>query len=224
MTGGCAARSVPIYALPGNHDCPPGGGSWIDFERRWHLQPGMGRSVDTPYARLVLLNAQGHSPEQADAARPGDPVYGWVNDAELARLDDALATAGDLPVILFVHQLLRPWSGDRAIADYYLVANADAVLARMARHGNVRAVFQGHAHRFDVQHLTSGDNPCSFFVCPAIIQYPLGWLAVTLSTQQMRVQLHSLPLPDLCRLALDSGEGQAWRAGRRAWHDFTIAL
>ncbi|MEZ4613866.1 MAG: metallophosphoesterase, partial [Caldilineaceae bacterium] len=92
------ARSAPVFALPGNHDCYPGGSDWAFFEEMWGLSAGQGWTVDTPVARLVLLNAQGHSAAQITAARhaddgPADPVYGWVNEAELARLDQALAGA-----------------------------------------------------------------------------------------------------------------------------------
>ena len=83
----------PALGLPGNHDFPPEGDSWGYVEAQWGLEAGQGCTLDTPYARLVLLNAQGHSAAQIDAAKPEDPVYGWVNDAELARLDQALATA-----------------------------------------------------------------------------------------------------------------------------------
>ena len=224
MYDGLTRGRTPTYALPGNHDCPPGGGPWTDFERRWSLGSGLGRTIDTPFARLILLNAQGHPGEKVEDARPGDPVYGWVNDAELKRLDDDLTTAGELPVIVFVHQLLQPWSGDQSTADYYLVANAEAVHAVMARRGNVRVVFQGHAHRFDVQQRSLGDNLCWYVICPAVIQYPLGWLALTLSQQRMRVQLHSLPLPTLLEQARESGGGQTWRVGQSAWQDMTLDL
>lgn len=215
---------APIYTLPGNHDCPPRGGPWTYFERMWEIAPGMGRTVDTPNARLVLLNSQGHTTAQIMAARPGDPVYGWVSDGELARLDEALATAEGRPVILFVHQLLQPWSGDREFVRYYPVKNADAVLDVLAEHGNVRAVFQGHAHRLDVQQLAVGGQPCWFIVTPAIVQYPVGWLALTLTPQTVRVQLRLLPLPALIEQARVSGDGQTWRAGKPDWHDFTIEL
>lgn len=221
---GLTRGSTPTYALPGNHDCPPGGGLWTDFERRWSLGSGLGRTIDTPFARLILLNAEGHSSKQVEASRPGDPVYGWVNETEMKRLDDALASAGDLPVIVFLHQLLQPWSGDHPTADYYLVANAQAVQEVMARHGNVRMVFQGHAHRFDVQQRSLGDNLCWYVICPAMIQYPLGWLALTLAPQRIRIQFHSLPLPKLLELTRESGGGQTWRAGQSAWHDMTLDL
>lgn len=215
---------APIYTLPGNHDCPPGGAPWSYFEKKWGLEAGIGRTIDTPFARLVLLNAQGHSEEQMAAARPDDPVFGWVSEGELARLDEALASADDRPVILFLHQLLQPWSGNREFVHYYPVNNAETVLDLMARHGNVRAVFQGHAHRLDVQQIPVGGRPCWFVVSPALIQYPVAWFELTLSAKALRVQLRSLPLPELVERARVSGDGQDWRTGKPEWHDFTVGL
>lgn len=214
----------PVHGLPGNHDCPPGGGRWIRVEERWGLEPGLGRTIDLPHARLVLINAQGHSDEQIAAAAPGDPIYGWVNEAELARFERSLATAGDRPVIIGLHQLLRPWSMSRPWKDFYAVENANAVLETMARYNNVHAVFQGHAHRFDVQQSNVGGRNVWFIIAPAVVEYPLGWLFLTLTPGRLRVQLCSLDMPDLLDLTRDAGDGQAWRAGEAEWRDFTIDL
>ena len=79
----------------------------------------------------------------------------------------ALATAGDLPVLVFTHQLLAPWSNHVDWHDYFAVRNAAAVRAVLSRHSNVAAVFQAHAHRFDVRRLalgTPGVHLCHFAV------------------------------------------------------------
>lgn len=68
-----------IYAIPGNHDCPPGGGDWSYFEQLWGLQSGQGCTIDLPIARLVLLNTHGHSLQQIEESKPSDPVYGWMS-------------------------------------------------------------------------------------------------------------------------------------------------
>jgi len=216
--------STPVYALPGNHDCLPGGGDWSYFEQLWSLQPGLGITIDTPLARLVLLNTQGHSPKQLEEAKPTDPVYGWVSDAELARLTTALATAGERPVLLFTHQLLCGWGGDQPWQDFYGTRNADAVLELLEQYGNVRAVFQAHAHRFDVQEFTIGQKPCHFIIIPAIIEYPLGWLRLEIDEHWMTVTLQRLPLPELASLGGYSGEGQLWRAGKQEWGNLKIKL
>jgi 3',5'-cyclic AMP phosphodiesterase CpdA len=216
--------SPRVHALPGNHDCPPGGGNWRYFEQLWGLQPGLGDLIDTPAARLVLLNAQGHTPQQIEQAKPTDPVYGWISDGELARLEDILATADGRPVLLFTHQLLRPWSYDKPWQDFYGIRNADAVLDIMARYGNVRAIFQGHAHRLDVQMIQVGQHVCHFIVAPAIIEYPLGWLRLDLNRDCVQMTLQRLPLPELAALGGYSGEGQLWRAGKPEWANVRIAF
>ena len=212
-----------FHIIPGNHDAPLGQ-PWSFFEQLAGLERGMGRTIDLPQARLILLNAQGHSDEQITAALPNDPVSGWVTDAELARLDRDLAQAGDRPVLIFVHQLLQRWGNPQPWLDYYWVKNAEAVLAIMARHGNVRAVFQGHAHMLDVQEIHMGGRPCHFIIAPSLIEYPIAWVHLTLTHDSLHMVLRPLPLPDLHQRSLNAGEGQAWRAGHPEWRDMQISL
>jgi hypothetical protein len=214
-----------VYALPGNHDCPPGGGNWSYFERLWGLNAGTGATIDLPFMRLVFLNAQGHPNELIEDALPSDPAYGWVNEIELLRLEEALATAGNKPVMVFCHQLLRPWISNHTIwAYFYGIKNADEVLAVLGRYGNVRAVFQAHAHRFDVHQTLLGGHPCHFVIVPAVIEYPVGWVSLDLSPTQVQMRLQRLPIPELSRLSLYSGRGQSWRSGLPQWADMTLDL
>ncbi len=219
-------RSLPAfyYGLPGNHDCPSGTVDYSFCEGLLGLQPKQGRTIDLPGFRLVLLNATGYTPEQVAEALPEDPVYGWVAQEELIRLDRALATAGDRPVLLFVHQLLKPWSAPKPWQDFYGVKNADRVLSIMARYGNVRAVFQGHAHLFDVQQAPVGDSITHFIVAPPIIQYPMAWLSLRLRPDQLHLRMVPLPLPELAERSRQAGNGQGWRAGLPQWQDMRIPL
>lgn len=215
---------VPVYALPGNHDSLPGTGGWGIFHDVWGLQPGLGATLDVPSARLVLLNTHGHSPAQIAQADGFDPVYGWVSDAELARLDEALATADERPVLVFTHQLLAPWSNHIEWRDFFAVRNAPAVRQVLSRHDNVAAVFQAHAHRFDVRRLALGRTECTFVILPSLIEYPLAWVRLDLDAALLRMRLRQLPLPELLEASRSSGDGQAWRAGRPEWWDLTIPL
>lgn len=218
------SMGIPFYPLPGNHDSLPVVGGWTDFERIWELEPGIGQTIDAPNARLVLLNTHGHNQGQIDTAQDGDPVYGWVNDAELARLEEALATAGDRPVLIFCHQLLKCWSNGQGWRAFYEVRNGPGVLAVMERYGNVRAVFQGHAHRFDVQAMPMAGRECTYVVLPSLIEYPLAWLRLDISKDNVRMRLIRLPLADLANKSRASGAGQSWRAGRPEWWDHVIPL
>jgi len=216
-----------VYALPGNHDCPSGGGDWSYFEKRWGLKPHLGMTIDLPMARLILLNLQGHSAKQIRQAKPYDTVYGWVHDRELERLEEALATAGKRPVILFSHQLLQPWSGPQKWRKFYGTRNGDAVLELLTRYGNVRAVFQGHAHRLDVHTTMLGRSETTFAVLPSIVEYPVAWTCLELSAQNLRMIHRPLPVSELAQQSrtIIGVEGlQDWRAGRPDWQDKTIAL
>jgi 3',5'-cyclic AMP phosphodiesterase CpdA len=211
-----------FYGLPGNHDFLVGG-DWSYAEGLLRLRSGQGYTIDTPMARLVLLNAQGHSAEQLAAAAPGDPTWGWVNEAELQRLEAALAGAGGRPVLLFSHQLLLPWQGEPPWADLYGIQNVDAVLALLKRFGNVRAIFQGHAHRLDVQPKRLGGHPCWSVVLPPVIEFPMAWLELVLHPDSLQVQLRRLPLADLAERSRQSGASD-WRAGKAEWRNFAIPL
>lgn len=213
-----------FHGLPGNHDCPAGSIDYSFGEELLGLAPRQGHTVDTDAARLVFLHSQGHSDEQRRAALPRDPTHGWIADAELERLDHSLAEAGDRPVIVFTHQLLHPWANPRRWRNLYATANSEAVLDIFARHGNVRAVFQGHAHLLDVREVTVGGRSIPFVVAPSLIQYPLGWLLLTLTADSLRVQYRTLPLPELSERSRTAGTGSDWRAGDPAWQDFVVKL
>lgn len=219
-------RELPLrfYAVPGNHDCPHGATDYAFAEKLFGLRPRMGRTIDLEHARLVLLNAQGHSPAQMRAALPNDPTYGWVDESELSRLDQALAEAGSRPVLILTHQLLHRWSNPYPWTDFYGIRNADAVLEIIARHGNVRAVIQGHAHILDAQEVMIGGRPVHFIINPALIQYPLGWLHLALSSEVLEIRYHPLPLPALSERSRTAGKGSDWRCNPNAAKPFQVML
>lgn len=216
---------APVMALPGNHDARPGNGGLSDFHTLWQYEPGQGKTIDLPQARLILLNSMGHTPEQIAAAEDHDPVYGWVNAAELQRFDSALATADGRPVLIFTHQLLQPWQDGRPWYDYFGIANATEVLDVIERRKGVRAIFQGHAHRLNIQeHRCAPDHTCVFGVMPALIEYPVAWMQLTLTESQAHCVLRRLPLESLADLSAQSGSGQSWRQGDSAWWDYCFTL
>jgi 3',5'-cyclic AMP phosphodiesterase CpdA len=222
----------PVHALPGNHDCPPRATSadaaamalrnghpsdaWQIFEGLWGLPQGIGRTVDLGVARLILVNTQGHSAAQVAAALPDDPVYGWVSDAEVARVEAALAEAGTRPVLVALHQLLQRWQAPRPWQEYYRVQNASRLLELFERSGNVRAVFQGHAHFYEVQPMQVAGRRCPFVICPAVIEAPLAWLLLTVDAQGLQVEFRRLPA------GLPVAPAQEWRAGRTAWRSWRM--
>lgn len=224
LHGDYTSLGVPLYCLPGNHDCPPGEGGWSQFEAIWQLGPGLGSTVDLGGARLVLLNTQGHDAAQIDAARPGDPIYGWVNDAELARVERDLEDAAGKPVVLALHQLLVPWAAPQPCPDYYLVRNTGAVLRLLQRHANVKAVFQGHAHFNELQGVPLDDRHVPFVIAPAVIEYPAAWLLLEFTATSLGVELRRLPLSESATRSMALGSSQQWRAGRPEWQRYALPL
>jgi 3',5'-cyclic AMP phosphodiesterase CpdA len=214
--------TTPVHLLPGNHDSTPGLGGWEGFHAILGGQPGIGATVDTPDARLILLNTQGHSRGQIETADDRDPVYGWVSESELARVEADLASAAGRPVMVFMHQLLQPWSNRAGWRDFYGIANALAVRNLLRLYQNAQIVIQAHAHRLDVQTVLLDNHPRTFVVVPSLIEYPVAWVRLDITAHAVRLRLQPLPLPELRSASQSSGEGQKWRAGREEWWDLTI--
>lgn len=122
-----------------------------------------------------------------------------------------------------------PPSTDKSIfvARIFLVKNRDVVIEMVQHYGNVKAVFQGHAHRFDVQTTTVKNgtgalNTCQFIIAPPIIEYPFAWLMLSLTKTTLTIHFNRLPLPQFYEVDRHNGEGQIWRDGLPEWHDYTI--
>ncbi|MFO7631041.1 MAG: metallophosphoesterase [Caldilinea sp.] len=216
---------APVMALPGNHDAHPGSGDLRKFHTLWQYEAGIGKTIDLPQARLILLNAMGHTPGEVAAAPDCDPVYGVVSTDELDRLDEALSTADGRPVLIFTHQLLVRWTGSRDWRGFYGILNAAQVMAVIERHGGVRAIMQGHAHRLDIQTLTLDQGQrCMVGILPGTIEFPVAWMNLSLGATQGRVQLQRLPLPEVSAISEQSGSGQTWRGGDPSWWDYRFPL
>ncbi len=127
-------------------------------------------------------------------------------------------------MLVFTHQLLAPWSNHADWRDFYAVRNAAAVRAGVEPLRQCGAVFQAHAHRFDVRRLALGEAERTFVILPSLIEYPLAWVQLDLTSTLLRMRLRQLPLPELQEASRTSGDGQSWRAGRPEWWDLTIPL
>lgn len=189
--------SFPVHILPGNHDTKPGR-LYHDTERAFGLQPGLGISIPLPVVnmQLELLNAQGHSQRNMERTPDGDPTVGQVSAAELARLARALRAARERRVIVLTHQLLVPLSQNGGFTQGQRIQNFQTVLDLMARHGNVHAVFQAHAHVYDRQIIPLGHRDCAFVVAPPACQRPVSWLQMTLDAQGMTLEEKRVALED----------------------------
>ncbi len=187
--------SCPVHILPGNHDLKLGE-TYQPTEARLGLQSQRGTGVTFPAHNLhfELLNAQGHTEQDIAQAAAGAPVAGQVAPAELARLDQALHRARDMHVIVGTHQLLQPLAASAVSSEDSFVRNRQEVQTVLAKHPNVRAVFQGHAHQYDVQTVLLGHRDCTYVVAPALCLWPPAWLHLTIGPSGLAIQVRYLDL------------------------------
>lgn len=119
----------PVLCLPGNHDDGPALATALSTPP-FHT----GGSHDLGGWRVVLLDST--LPQRTEGA---------LSAAELARLEVALAGAGERPALVVLHHPPVPL-GSRWL-DEVGVTNAADLWAVIERHPQVRAVLFGHAHQ-----------------------------------------------------------------------------
>jgi Icc protein len=118
-----------VLCIPGNHD---------DGARLRAALSGtpfqVGGHADLGAWRLVLL----------DTCKPGEAA-GHLNQHELERLEQGLATAGDRPVLICMHH--HPVSMSSPWLDAVGLENAAEFFEVIDRHANVRVITWGHVHQ-----------------------------------------------------------------------------
>ncbi len=196
---GLQTLGCPVGMVPGNHDGRPGH-SCAETDSLLGLTTQQGVSYTFPEARLhiALIHSQAPTPEERAAGLRDNiaPIHGRVAPAELARLQHSLQAAAGLNVVVGSHQLLMPMSRWREpVGAPMQVANSPEVLRLLARHGQVRAIFQGHTHAYDLHQVPLGRGTCTAVVVPALIQWPVSWLHLTATAQALKWQLRPLPVP-----------------------------
>lgn len=118
----------PCHWIPGNHDdavLMNELGAGHDLNRAW---------VDIGGWRIVLL----------DSSVPGH-VHGFLEADQLARLDEALDSAGSQHVLVCLHHHPVPIGSDWM--EPLGLQNADQLLNRLDTDPRVRAVLWGHIHQ-----------------------------------------------------------------------------
>lgn len=165
-----AALGRPVLCIPGNHDVP---------EIRTALAGPpfqLGGLHDAGAWRIVLL----------DSTVPGQ-THGRLGDAELARLDAALADAGERHVLVCLHH--HPVPLDSRWLDQVGLVNGAQLLALLGRHRNVRGVVFGHVHQareflVDGRPMIATPSTCSQFRPLsdefAVDDKPPAWRTLTL--------------------------------------------
>ena len=123
------ALGLPVLCLPGNHDEPQA------MYRELATEPFvLGGFVDLGRWRIVLL----------DSCLPGS-ASGALSAPELARLEQALATAGTRHCMVCLHHHPVPMSS--RWLDRVGLTNAAEFLHTIDAHRNVRAIVWGHVHQ-----------------------------------------------------------------------------
>lgn len=125
---------LPVLLMLGNHDDRPA------FRAAFPDHPVTGTGhvqqiMDLPHHRLITLDSHEASP---------DPLHsGWLCEARLAWLDEALSGAGDRMPLVFVHH--PPFKTGLPGMDAIRLMSGDALLDRLRPSG--AHLFCGHIHR-----------------------------------------------------------------------------
>lgn len=98
------------------------------------------QALDLRDCRLIILDTLFGPPYDHD-----DHDAGFLCRQRLEWLDDQLATAGDRPVLVFMHHPPHP-TGFLGM-DAIRLRNESEFYETVLRHGNVRHIFAGHVHR-----------------------------------------------------------------------------
>lgn len=123
------ASNLPVYCIPGNHD-----------------EPGPMRAAlaEPPFQVCGTAHVGAWLLVMLDSYLYGS-ANGRIADAELARLDSALAAHPDRHALVCLHH--HPIAMGSKWLDQVGLENADALFAVLDRHSNVRVVLWGHVHQ-----------------------------------------------------------------------------
>jgi Icc protein len=122
---------APVLLIPGNHDLPE------EMSRRFAHPPFQVGGTHL-FGRWALVMLVTWYAEAADGE-------GRLGEAELQRLAAALEAHRDRHVLVGLHH--QPMPMEAAGLDALGLGDADAFMALIARHPQVRAVVWGHAHQ-----------------------------------------------------------------------------
>ena len=130
--------SMPVYAVPGNHDNPKAA--------RHALARCMPVALDAPNGACCYhLRHGGLNLVALDTAVAGRS-HGALEPAQLAWLARTLQACRDEPVLIFMHHPPLP-TGIEAMDACSLMTGADALEALVRGHGAVQGLVCGHLHR-----------------------------------------------------------------------------
>jgi 3',5'-cyclic-AMP phosphodiesterase len=134
-----AKLRIPIRLLIGNHDIREN--FQAEFPEAVRDQHGFVQFAEN-LGDWCLIGLDSANQPQLGGTRQ---EAGWLCDKRLQFLDRALDEAAQQRVIVFLHH--PPFTSGFPAMDAIKLMNADALLDRLAGHGNVQVVVTGHIHR-----------------------------------------------------------------------------
>ena len=186
---------VPLYYVPGNHDCDAEQGTFAPLAERIHV-PELLDVVDVaPRLRLALANIYQENPlAQANGV--------WTD-----ALDEALAkaagqaSADGCALILVLHTWVLPGfvdAGEDAAGQ--VIKGADRLIATVTREPAIVAIFTGHKHMNRIRMYRDFlivDTAC-------LIGFPMGFREIQLQENgYLSTKFHQLALPEVLQASYD---------------------
>ena len=130
-----APLTVPIYAIPGNHDARSGlRRAFASGVESLESSPFIQYTANVGAVRLIAL----------DTLLPGEG-RGRLCEARLAWLEQALARAAQAPVVILMHH--PPFTTGIGYMDVVGLETAYPLEPIIRRHPNVERILCGHVHR-----------------------------------------------------------------------------
>jgi len=118
--------NIPVFVIPGNHDCVE------NMKSSLVMNPiRMEQQTEIGGWKIVFLNSQ-----------VIDAEHGFIDADGFAQLHEAIDVAGNQPLLIALHHSLTPECGTSGCQ----LTNAEELLSLCSEHGNIKAMISGHTH------------------------------------------------------------------------------
>ncbi len=171
------AAVAPVYIGMGNHD------DRQSFFEAFADRPGMKQPIDGKH--VVVLEHEAVRIIILDSLLYTNKVAGLLGPAQRRWLGAYLPTVADRPVVLFVHHTLGEGDGE--------LLDVDRLFALLQRHPQVKAIFYGHSHVWEL----GARGNLKLVNLPAVgynfrDQDPVGWVDARFRRSGVDLTLHAI--------------------------------